>query len=220
MAHLLLVDDQPLIRAGLRGILSADPTFQVSEVSNGWDAISAVDAGGIDLVLMDMRMPGIGGAETTRRIREIPGRSPRILVLTTFDGDETVLDAVENGADGFIGKSIEPDELLTRIRSVLQGNTELSPAAARALLQRVASPASAPLRIDPQQAELIELLTPRERAIVVAVSGGLRNDQIAAVEHISQHTVKTHINRAMAKIGVSDRGQLVAFAFRSGLVRQ
>ncbi|MCK6079414.1 response regulator transcription factor [Microbacterium sp. EYE_5] len=219
MSRILIVDDQPLIRAGLRGILGSAPDLTVTEVDNGYDAVAAAAANEVDLILMDIRMPGITGAEATRRIRELPDAHVRILVLTTFEGDETVLDAIAAGADGFLGKGVEPDELIGRIRSILAGNTELSSAAARALVRHVASPSRA-LRADPELTRLVELLTPRERDVVVAVAAGLRNDEIAAREFISQHTVKTHLNRAMTKLGMSDRAQVVSFAFRSGLVSE
>jgi DNA-binding NarL/FixJ family response regulator len=217
--HLLLVDDQALIRSGLRAILGADPTFRIDEATNGYDAIEQVRSGMIDLVLMDIRMPGMNGVEATRRIRSLPGPSPKIMVLTTFEADETVVEAISAGADGFIGKSVEPEELLARIHSVLGGRAELSPAAAGALVRHVAEGEDSRPRIDPRLATLAERLTPRERDIVIAVASGRTNDEIAAAEFISQFTVKTHVNRAMTKVGASDRGQLVAFAFRAGLVR-
>lgn len=219
MARILIVDDQPLIRAGLRGILRSAPDLSVTEVDNGYDAVAAAAADEVDLILMDIRMPGLTGAEATRRIRELPDARVRILVLTTFEGDETVLDAIAAGADGFIGKGVEPDELIARIRSVLAGNAELSSAATRALVRHVAAPSRA-LRPDPELARLVDLLTPRERDVVVAVAAGLRNDEIAEREFISQHTVKTHLNRAMSKLGMSDRAQVVSFAFRAGLVNE
>lgn len=219
MARILVVDDQALIRAGLRGILGSDPELIVSEADNGYDAVAAAAAGEVDLILMDMRMPGLTGADATRRIRALPDARVKILVLTTFEGDETVLDAIVAGADGFIGKGVEPDELLRNIHSMLAGNTELSSAAARALVRHAAAPAGG-LRTDPRLVKMVDLLTPRERDIIVAVAAGLRNDEIAENEYISQHTVKTHLNRAMTKLGVSDRAQVVTFAFRSGLISE
>lgn len=218
VAHVLIVDDQPLIRAGLRGILGSDPALSVSEVDNGYDAIASVRAGSVDLILMDMRMPGMGGAETTRLIRALPHPSVKILVLTTFDADDTVLEAISAGADGFIGKGVEPDELLARIHSMLTGNTELSPAAAAALVRHAAH--NPVRRTDPSLAKKLDSLTVRERDIVTAVANGMRNDEIAAAEFISTHTVKTHLNRAMAKLDLRDRAQVVTFAFRSGLIAE
>lgn len=220
MTTVLLVDDQALIRSGIRAILSADRSLQVEECENGCDAIARVDAGGVDVVLMDIRMPGMDGVEATRRIRRLPNaRSVRILILTTFEGDETVVQAISAGADGFVGKSVEPTDLRERVRSVLTGQAELSAAATAALVKHVAGTSTPVFRVDPRLMARAEMLTPRERDIVTAAATGLKNDEIAAAEHISQYTVKTHINRAMSKLGVTDRGQLVAFAYRAGLIQ-
>lgn len=218
MTRILIVDDQALIRAGIRGILEADTAFQVRDVDNGLDAIRDVVDTGADVVLMDIRMPGLDGVETTRRIRRHVGSATtKILVLTTFENDETVVEAIKAGADGFIGKGVEPTELIDVVRSTAAGRSELSSNAADALVRHVSSVAASSPGVDPKATALAGLLTPRERAIVALVAAGLRNDEIAETEHISQHTVKTHVNRAMAKVGVRDRGQLVVFAFRSGI---
>jgi DNA-binding NarL/FixJ family response regulator len=221
MIRVLVVDDQALIRSGIRAILSVQPDIEVSEATGGMEAVARAASNDIDLILMDIRMPDLDGIEATRQIRSLPrGADLKILVLTTFENDVTVVEAVRAGADGFVGKSVEPDELVHRVRSVAAGHAELSPAATNALVRHVGSVSPEMARIDPRMAALAETLTPRERDIVRAVATGLRNEEIAEAEFISQFTVKTHLNRAMAKAGVNDRGQLVLFAFRSGLAEQ
>jgi DNA-binding NarL/FixJ family response regulator len=218
MIRVLIVDDQELIRVGLRGILAAVPDFDVDEAADGAAALRRLAQAPTDVILMDIRMPEIDGVETTRRIRTQYGAAgPRILVLTTFENEETVVDAVQAGADGFVGKGIEPADLVASIRSLAEGRSRLSADATDALVRHVSvRPPRTP--IDPELVATAEMLTSRERHMVAAVATGLTNDQIAAAEHISRLTVKTHVNRAMAKVGVNDRAQLVSFAFRAGLV--
>lgn len=218
MIHVLLVDDQPLIRAGLRSILSATEDIDVVDVGDGISALRHVAKLPVDVILMDIRMPGMDGVETTRRVRaQSGGESLRILVLTTFENDETVIEALRAGADGFLSKGIEPDDLVDAIRALAEGRSPMSEGATEALIRHV-SARERHRSIDPALASCFATLTVREREIVVAIAGGRTHATIAEDEHISRYTVKTHINRAMMKVGAADRAQLVAFAHQAGLV--
>ncbi|MFF2053548.1 response regulator [Leifsonia sp. NPDC058194] len=219
MIRILIVDDQEMIRAGLRAILDAQPDLEVvGDVGDGLRAqeILAADEPGVDVVLMDIRMPGIDGVEATRRIRERhDASSVKIIVLTTFEHDENVLAALRAGANGFLGKGVGPRELAAAIAEVAEGGGALSAAAAAAVIGRVAD-STAPVA-DAAMAARFETLTPREREVVRAVATGLSNEEIAARTFVSPFTVKTHATRAMAKVGARDRAQLVAFAFLAGI---
>jgi DNA-binding NarL/FixJ family response regulator len=196
--RVLLADDQALIRAGYKMILDAEPDLAVvGEAVNGRDAVFLARTTRADVVLMDIRMPEVDGIEATRRIAaddDLAG--VRILVLTTFENDENVLHAVRAGASGFLGKSAEPDELLDAIRLVHNGDQLLSSAATG-----------------------LAALTDREREVVTLVATGMSNDDIARHLVVSPHTAKTHVNRAMTKLGARDRAQLVITAYETGLVR-
>jgi DNA-binding NarL/FixJ family response regulator len=221
MTRLLLVDDQPLIRAGLRGVLGHEPDIEiVAEAADGAEAVRLARQLTPDVVVMDLRMPLLDGVEATRQIRSSPDlETVRVLVLTTFDGDREVIAAVAAGADGFLGKSAMPTELLAAVRSVAIGEVSLPQPALRALLgafsRRGPGPGPSP---DPVLADRVALLTDREREIVIAASTGDDNDVIARALFISPYTVKTHLNRSMTKLDARDRGQLVALAHRAGLV--
>lgn len=218
MIRVLLVDDQPLIRAGLLGILAAHEDIAAADVGDGISALDHLARFPVDVVLMDIRMPGMDGVEATKRIRKQLGReSPRILVLTTFENDETVIDALTAGADGFLSKGIEPDELVEAIRALAEGRSPMSEGATDALIRHVAI-RRRQRSVDPALASRFAALTAREREIVLAIARGRTHEQIADDEHISRYTVKTHINRAMMKVGAADRAQLVAFAHRAGVV--
>ncbi|ACU40206.1 response regulator transcription factor [Actinosynnema mirum] len=216
--RVLLADDQPLIRAGYRMILDSEPDLEVvGEAVNGREAVFLARTTRADVVLMDIRMPEVDGIEATRRIaadEDLAG--VRILVLTTFEEDENVLRAVRAGAAGFLGKNVGPAELLHAVRTVASGDSILSPAATKALVRHVlAHPESDP----PQAPAPLELLTDREREVVVLAAHGLSNDRIAEHLHLSPLTAKTHVNRAMSKLNTRDRAQLVVLAYRTGLVR-
>ena len=215
--RVLLADDQALIRSGFRALLSAAPDLEVvGEASDGAEAVQLVRATRADVVVMDIRMPGVDGIEATRRISaddDLAG--VRVLVLTTFEDDEHVLDAVRAGASGFLGKSVEPQLLIDAIRTVADGDALLSPRATRALLSRYLQPTQEPV---PAPASL-SALTDRERQLVALVAEGLSNDDIAGRLFLSPLTVKTHVNRAMMKLDARDRAQLVVIAYQSGLVR-
>ncbi|MGI5233217.1 response regulator transcription factor [Actinoallomurus sp. CA-142502] len=214
MIRMLLADDQALLRKTLRMLLEADPGLEVTgEAADGVEAVEMAAEQRPDLVLMDIRMPRLDGLEATKRIkRDRP--EVKILILTTFEIDEYVFEALRAGAAGFLGKGADPAELLAAIKTVAAGEALLSPAATKALISRFRDQAEWPS--DPAR---LAALTPREREVLTMVAGGLSNEDISTHLHLSPHTVKTHINRTMAKLGVSDRAQLVIIAYESGLVR-
>jgi DNA-binding NarL/FixJ family response regulator len=219
MVRVMLVEDQEMIRFGLRTIIDAHPDLSVvAESPDGLHALRALEAGAshVDVILMDIRMPGIDGVETTRRIRRShPPEDVRIVVLTTFDQDQNVLAALRAGADGFLSKGVGPAELTAGILDVAAGGGTLSAAAAAALIDHVATDAGVPP--DETARQLLAALTAREREVVEAVVQGLDNRQIAEQLFVSPFTVKTHVNRAMTKVGARDRAQLVSLAVRAGL---
>jgi DNA-binding NarL/FixJ family response regulator len=216
--RVLLADDQTLIRAGFKMIIDSEPEFQVvGEASDGSEAVSLARTARADVVLMDIRMPRMDGLEATRRIGaddDLAG--VRVLVLTTFENDDNVVLALQAGASGFLGKSVAPADLLHAIRVVADGEALLSPRATRGLVSRFLSQPEAGAELVP--AELTGL-TDREREILVLVAHGLSNDDIAERLYVSPLTVKTHANRAMTKLDVRDRAQLVVLAYQRGLVR-
>jgi len=215
--RVLLADDQTLIRAGYKMILDAEPDLEVvGEATNGREAVFLSRTTRADVVLMDIRMPEMDGIEATRRIaadEDLAG--VRILVLTTFENDENVLLAVRAGASGFLGKNVGPDELLHAVRVVAAGDALLSPKATRGLVQHVLDQ---PETV-PSQTAALEQLTDREREVVILVAHGLSNDDIAERLYLSPLTAKTHVNRAMTKLGARDRAQLVVIAYQNALVR-
>jgi DNA-binding NarL/FixJ family response regulator len=215
--RVMLVDDQEMIRAGLRAIIGAHPDLEVvAEAADGLAVLRQLDEARPDVVLMDIRMPGIDGVEATRRIRlTTPPEQLRILVLTTFDQDENVLQALRAGADGFLSKGAGPAELTGAIVQVASGGRALSPGAVRAVVDHVVD--QRVVAVDPAVATRFADLTPREREIVGAIVSGLDNAQIAEQFYLSPFTVKTHANRAMVKVGARDRAQLVTLAIRAGI---
>jgi len=217
MVRVMIVDDQEMIRAGLRAILSAqDDIDVVADAADGFEAIALIESVEVDVVLMDIRMPGIDGVETTRRLRAT--HSPerlRIVVLTTFDTDENVLAAIRAGANGFLSKGIGPAQLATGIREVADGGGALSAAATALIIERVASDTT-PL-VDAATADRFRVLTPRELEVAVAIASGLDNQTIAARLFVSPFTVKTHATRAMTKVGARDRAHLVTLVYSAGL---
>lgn len=217
MIRVMLVDDQDMIRAGLRAIIESDPNLAVvAEAGEGISALNLLATTAVDVVLMDIRMPGLDGVETTRRIRKAYAEAgPRILVLTTYDQDENVVNALRAGADGFLSKGASPEELIAAITDVAAGQHSLSSRAMAAVVEHIAK--DRPVPGDPQAARLLSSLTPRELEIVQAIVDGLDNQQIAAQLHLSPFTVKTHANRAMMKTGARDRAQLVTIAVQAGM---
>jgi DNA-binding NarL/FixJ family response regulator len=216
--RVLLADDQPLIRAGFRMFVDPDPEVEVvGEAGTGREAVALARRARADVVLMDIRMPDMDGIEATRRIAAADDLAGvRVLVLTTFENDDNVVLALRAGASGFLGKHVDPADLLHAIRVVAAGEALLSPAATRGLVSRFLSqpvPGALPAALE------LGGLTDREREVLALVAYGLSNDEIAERLHLSPLTVKTHINRAMTKLGVRDRAQLVVIAYQSGLVR-
>ena len=239
MIRLVLVDDQEVIRAGLRAILSDHADIDVvGEVGDGLSAVRIVDDLTPDVVLMDLRMPGIDGVEATRRIRTShPAHAVRVLVLTTFDQDENVLAALRVGADGFLSKGASPVELVDGILRVARGEnalsglslihiseptrrTPLSYAVSGSAVNAVVAQLSASpgIAIDKEAARLVAELTARELEVVTYLVQGLTNREIAGALYLSPLTVKTHVNHAMTKVGARDRAQLVTVAVRAGIL--
>lgn len=214
--RVLLADDQALIRAGFAAIISSSEDMDVvGEAIDGSDAVRQARSSRPDVVLMDIRMPGMDGIAACEQITADPDLATvRVLMLTTFEQDDYVVDAMRAGASGFLGKGAAPEELLDAVRVVATGDALLSPAATRAVIRQVRS---AGIQAG-QDAEVFDVLTDREREMVVLAAAGLSNDEIAARLVLSPLTVKTHVNRAMAKVGARDRAQLVVLAYRSGLV--
>lgn len=223
MIRVLIADDQPLIRAGLRGILELEEDIEVvGEVASGREAVDHVRARVADVVLMDIRMPGLDGIAATAEICADPRLGDvRVLVLTTFETDEHVVAALRAGASGFLGKGAEPEAIVDAIRVVARGDALLSPAATRSLIERFLGEPRTPAGTDDEPvAGRVAGLTDREREILALVGEGRSNDEIADHLVISPHTVKTHVNRAMTKLDAHDRAQLVVIAYESGLLRQ
>ncbi len=213
----VLADDQALIRSGFRALIdSAADLTVVGEADDGRAAVDLVRSERPDVVLMDIRMPALDGLAATREIcADDALADTRVIILTTFELDEYVWEAVRSGASGFLGKNVAPDELLSGIRTVAGGDALLSPRATRAMLARFADPSGARGDATPT----FDDLTEREREMVVLAAHGLSNDDIAERAYLSPFTVKTHLNRAMTKLGCRDRAQLVVAAYQNGLVR-
>ncbi|MCA6094394.1 response regulator transcription factor [Streptomyces sp. SCA3-4] len=218
----LLADDQALLRSAFKVLVDSEPDMRVvGEAADGAEAVALARFHTPDVVLMDIRMPGTDGLAATRAICSDPALAAvRVVMLTTFEVDEYVVQSLQAGASGFLGKGAEPDELLAAIRIAAAGEALLSPAATKGLIAKFLAqgeargpqrPGGAPVRLD--------ALTVREREVLVQVAGGLSNDEIGERLTVSPLTVKTHVNRAMAKLGARDRAQLVVIAYESGLVR-
>ncbi|MEU5691048.1 response regulator transcription factor [Actinosynnema sp. NPDC020468] len=212
--RVVLADDQALVRAGFRLLLDTEDGFEVvGEAGDGEQAVAQAHAHRPDVVVMDIRMPGTDGLQATRRIcAELP--DVKVLVLTTFDVDEYVFEALRAGASGFLLKDTDPVDLLNGIRLVAAGDALLAPSVTRRL---IAEFAARPEHRRPEPGALREL-TAREREILALVAGGLSNDEIAAHLVISPATSRTHVSRVMTKLGARDRAQLVVLAYESGLV--
>jgi DNA-binding NarL/FixJ family response regulator len=217
MIRVLLADDQTLVRSGFRVLLERTDDIEVAgEVATGIEAVARARADRPDVVLMDIRMPGMDGLEATRRIAGDPHLSSvRVVILTTFDLDEYVFEALHAGASGFLLKDVEPDALREAIRVVARGDALLSPSVTRRLIAEFTSQPGRSRRQPPSLAEL----TDREREVMELVAAGLNNDEIAAKLVISPATAKTHVSRILMKLGARDRAQLVVLAYESGLVR-
>lgn len=223
MTTVLIVDDQNLQRLGFRMLLEAQPDISVvGEASQGQEAVRLTAELRPDVVLMDVRMPGVNGIEATRRIVESGGRS-RVLVVTTFDLDEYAYEALRAGAAGFFLKDARPEELVVGIRTVAAGDSVISPSLTRRLIDAFTT--SHPQRtpgapvLSPEQRRHLAALTEREREVLAAIATGWSNTEIAARLHLAESTVKSHVSRILAKIDVRDRVQAVIFSYDVGLAR-
>ncbi len=214
MIRVLLVDDQPLVRSGFRALIELEDDIEVvAEAADGREALALAREHLPDIALVDIQMPVLDGIETTRRIAADPSLTGlHVVILTNYGMDEYVLEALRAGAAGFLVKDIQPEDFLHSIRVAARGDALLAPSITRRLIDRyVTEPLTA-------SGTDLEELTPREREAVALVARGLSNDQIAARMVISPATAKTHVNRAMTKLHVRDRAQLVVLAYESGLV--
>jgi DNA-binding NarL/FixJ family response regulator len=210
-----IVDDQALVRAGFVALLDADDSIEVvAEAGDGRAAVELAMAHRLDVMLMDIRMPGGDGIDATRRIRALPS-PPEVLILTTFDTDENAFDALEAGAAGFLVKDTPPVQLLEAVRAAAGGGAVISPATTRRLVDHLVA---ARLERDRPLPPALDGLTEREREVLVLVAQGCSNREISARLHIAELTAKTHVSRVLAKLGVDSRVQAAALAHRSGLV--
>ncbi|TMR37760.1 response regulator transcription factor [Nonomuraea zeae] len=204
----MLVDDQQLLRAGFRMVLGAQPDIEVvAEAGDGAAALELLAGIEVDVVLMDVRMPNMDGVEATRRIR-----GPKVLILTTFDLDEYAFSAIKAGAAGFLLKDVPPADLVDAIRLVHAGDAVVSPGTLRRMLDRFAA------QLPAEELSAATDLTPREREVLLMVARGLSNTEVAARLEVAEATVKTHLGRVLAKLGLRDRAQVVVYAYEAGIV--
>ena len=217
-AHrILLVDDDPLVRSGLRLLLTSDPQIDVvGEAGDGDEVVEAVQRHAPDVVLMDLRMPGVDGITATRAVRALP-RPPHVIALTTWAVDDAVLRSLDAGAEGFLLKSSSPAEIIAAVRAVVAGDAVLSPRSTRQVLDHYGRDENRRAREEAQAA--LAVLTEREREIAVAVAEGLSNAEVAERLYVSPATVKAHLATIQTKLGVRNRVQVAVHAERAGLLR-
>ncbi|MBB5777940.1 response regulator transcription factor [Nonomuraea jabiensis] len=208
MIRVMLVDDQELLRAGFRMVLAAQPDIEVvAEAGDGAAALELLETTEVDVVLMDVRMPVMDGVEATSRIQ-----GPKVLILTTFDLDEYAFAAVKAGAAGFLLKDVPPADLVEAIKIVHAGDSVVSPSTLRRMLDRFAA------QLPTDEPVAAADLTPREREVLLMVARGLSNMEIAGGLQVAEATVKTHLGRVLAKLGLRDRAQVVVYAYEAGLI--
>lgn len=213
-----LVDDQQLVRAGFAMVIGSQPDMEVAiEASDGAQALRLAPSYDVDVILMDVRMPGVDGLAATERLLadHPPGEGPRVIILTTFDLDEYVFAAIRAGASGFLLKDAQPEDLLAAIRTVYHGDAVIAPSSTRRLIEHVATTAPATERVP---IEALSGLTEREREVLVLVARGKSNQEIASELFVAEATVKTHVGRLLAKLAARDRVQLVVTAYETGLI--
>ncbi len=213
----LIVDDQPMVRAGLRMILELEPDIDiVGEAADGNEAVAVAGETHPDVILMDVRMPQLDGLEATRRIVRDREQGSRVLILTTFDLDAYVYEALLAGASGFVLKDIAPEQLVDAIHVIANGEALLSPSVTRRLIEQFVR---RPPEVATPPPREVEQLTPREAEIMRLVARGLSNAEIAAQAFVSEPTVKTHVARILMKLGLRDRVQVVVYAYERGLAK-
>jgi DNA-binding NarL/FixJ family response regulator len=219
-----LVDDQQLVRGGFRMLINSQPDLEVvAEAGNGQEALASLATARADVVLMDVRMPGMDGIEATGQLLGRAGSAgaeegPKVVVLTTFDLDEYALAAIQAGASGFLLKDAPPEELLAAIRTVHRGDAVIAPSTTRRLLDHVAPLLRAPGPDTGRHDAAVQTLTPREREVFTLIAQGLSNPEIAAQLYLSEATVKTHVGHILGKLGARDRVQAVVIAYETGIV--
>ena len=214
----LIVDDQALVRAGFRMILESEPEIEiVGEAGDGAEAVEAVRELGPDVVLMDIRMPSLDGLEATRRLLAAPGQCPRVLMLTTFDLDEYVYEALRAGASGFMLKDTPPEQLVEAIHVIARGDALLSPTITKRVIEEFIRRPPSTMAVE--RPAKLEELTARELEVLGFMARGLSNAEIAKDLFVSETTVKTHVARILMKLGLRDRVQAVVYAYENGLIQ-
>ncbi|MFI2103327.1 response regulator [Isoptericola sp. NPDC019693] len=217
VVRVALVDDQQLVRAGFRMVIDSQPDLEVAlEAGDGAQALRLLADHRVDVVLMDVRMPHLDGLTATARLTAAPD-APRVIVLTTFDLDEYVLEAIRSGASGFLLKDAPPEEMLAAIRTVHAGDAVIAPSSTRRLLEHLVT--ALPADQAAPQHDALAALTDREREVLVLMARGRSNTEIAADLFVAEATVKTHVGRILAKLDARDRVQAVVTAYETGLVR-
>jgi DNA-binding NarL/FixJ family response regulator len=213
--RVLLADDQAMVRAGFRMILGSEPDIEVvGEAENGEQAAAAARRLRPDVVLMDIQMPGGDGLQATRRITESPDLPSRVVILTTFERDEYVFEAMQSGASGFLLKNAPPEQLIHAVRVVAAGEALLAPSVTRRIIEQFAR-----RPVEPEVRARLESLTQREREVLVMLARGNSNAELAAELFVTEGTIKTHVSSLLAKLGLRDRVQAVVLAYESGLIR-